>query len=432
VSIRQRSIAVVGGWHQAAVLGACFAEMGNAVTGIADGAAVESLSAGRALVHEPGLDALISQNLAVSRLRYTDSFADGLAGAEFVFVAIDTPMGPGDQPEVTPIREAVDAIARHASGSFLLCVTAQVPIGTCDELARAFASRPELSVPVAYVPEFLRLGTALETFWKADRFVIGAHRPEVAAEVAGLYEPLDRPLLLTDIRSAEMAKHACNAFLATSISFVNQVADLCEATGADVSEVVRVMRADRRIGKDAFLNAGLGYAGGTLGREVRALLDLGGRHGIPQELLAAVDLVNTGRVAGVVSRLKRVYAQLAGRRIGVLGLTYKSGTSTLRGSAALQLIGLLSAEGARTVAFDPLARTEELNDAPPFELAGEPRLAAQDADALVLVAPWPEIDRLDFRACAGVMKRPVLIDTGNHLAREAMQAAGFEYQGVGR
>jgi UDPglucose 6-dehydrogenase len=229
-----------------------------------------------------------------------------------------------------------------------------------------------------------------------------------------------------------MAKHACNAFLATSISFVNQIADLCEATGADVREVVRVMRADRRIGERAFLDAGLGYAGGTLGREVRALLDLGARHETSLELLAAVGVVNTRRVAGVLDRLKRVYPQLAGRTVGVLGLTYKSGTSTLRGSAALQLIELLLAEGVRAVAFDPLAHTEELNGGPSFELADEPRGAARDADALVLVAPWPGIETVDFRACAGAMRRPVLIDTGNHLAREAMRAAGFEYQGVGR
>jgi UDPglucose 6-dehydrogenase len=421
-----RRIVVLGSWHQSSVLCACFAEMGYRVTGIADQPALSGLLAGRAPVHEPGLDALLGSMMLAGRLDFIGSFAEGAQGADFAFLSIDTPVGPDDQSDLKPIWRAVDEIAATAAEDLTVCVTSQVPVGTSERIAKRLGR----GIRVAYVPEFLRLGTALETFRLADRFVIGADDHAVANRVAALYGPLQRPIHLTDTRSAEMAKHASNAWLATSVSFINQIADLCEQVGADVREVAEIMKLDRRVGPEAFLAAGLGYAGGTLGREIRALQNLGASLGVSTELFDAVDAVNQRRVGHVVERLQSLQQPLDGAAMAVFGLTYKAGTSTLRRSASLALITELVAAGARVSAYDPLAQLDEGADMPPFTMHREPAAAAQGAAALVLMAPWPE--HLDCRRAAELMARPIVLDTGNHLDQKAALAAGLEYHGIGR
>lgn len=429
-----RRLAVVGSWHQASVVSACFAELGNQVTGIGEDAReVKALNSGQAPVFEPGLDGMIRRNCEAGRLRYSTNYAEGLRHAEFVFLCIDTPVGPDDESNLTPIVKAAEQIARNASGSFVLCVSAQVPIGTCDRLATMVAQvQPQYRIPVVYVPEFLRLGTAIQLFMEADRFVIGADDPDVAARVASLYGPLARPVFLTDVRSAEMGKHASNAFLALSISFINQIADLCERTGADVTQVAQILKLDRRIGPHAFLNAGLGYAGGTLGREIKALHHIGEANGVDTTLLDAIDQVNARRVPALVERIKQFLPDVRGQHVGVLGLTYKPGTSTLRRSSALELIDLLQNEGATVAAFDPLARLEEMAEQPSFEICQDPVAAAEGASALVLVSPWKGMGEFDFSACARVMQRALLFDTGNYLSPSEVHASGMAYVGVGR
>jgi UDPglucose 6-dehydrogenase len=408
------------------VLCACFAELGYHVTGIADEAVVSGLIEGRAPVHEPGLDELLSRMIEAGRLRFTHSFAQGLSGAEFAFLAIDTPVGPNDESDLKPIWQAVEEIATTAPADLTLCVTSQLPVGTSHKIAKRLGA----DAKVAYVPEFLRLGTALETFRDADRFVIGADDPTVAARVADLYAPLHRPIHLTDTRSAEMGKHASNAWLATSVSFINQIADLCEMTGADVREVAAIMKLDRRVGPHAFLGAGVGYAGGTLGREIRALQKLGATHGVATELFDAVTTVNDRRIDHIVSRIRSVQPDLAGVAIAVFGLAYKTGTSTLRRSASLALIAELAGAGARVSAYDPLARPDASAEGPQFVMHLEPIAAARGASALILMARWPE--ELEPRSVAELMARPLVLDTGNYLDQQAALAAGFEYLGLGR
>jgi UDPglucose 6-dehydrogenase len=427
-------IAVVGDWHQASVVAACFAELGNEVVGITTSEeAAQRLGAAEAPVHEPGLDELLRSGLSLGRLRFSTDHRDGLAGADFALLAIDTPVGDRDESDLAPIFEQAGLVAEHASGPFVLCVTSQVPVGTCEDIAAVVQKRqPGHRISVAYVPEFLRLGAALHTFREADRWVVGCDDPAVAARVAELYEPLGRPIHRVGRRSAEMAKHACNAFLATSISFINQIADLCEATGADVGEVVQILRLDQRIGPRAYLSPGLGYTGGTLGREVRALQHLGAAHGVATDLFDSVDAVNARRVGGPVDRLRRLHGGLAGLRIAILGLTYKPGTSTLRRSPAIQLAALLQREGASVVAFDPLARLDGDGLIPGLELAADPVAAATGADSLVLVSPWQGIEEVDMRSWVRVMKRPVLVDTGNFIPAAHAEGAGLRYVGVGR
>jgi len=420
---RPSSIAIVGGWHQSSVLAAGFAEIGHDVTGIAEPAAAMGLAQGRAPLFEPGLDDLLAQGIQSGRLRFTSSFQEGLRHAEFVFISIDTPVRDDDTSDLDLIWRSVEQLAAAPPGTPVV-VTAQVPVGTSHEIARRSGRS------VAYVPEFLRLGTALETFRQADRFVIGADDPDLARRIATIYQPLGRPLHFTTVRTAEMAKHASNAFLATSVSFINEISDLCEREGADVKEVAAILKLDRRIGPNAFLSAGLGFAGGTLGREIKALQMLGASHGVATDVFDAVERVNARRVPHMVEILRSSAGGIRGSRVAVFGLTYKTGTSTLRRSAALTLIGLLVAEGASVSAFDPLAQPDETAHLPPFELHREPAPVLTGASALFLMAPWP--DSIPFDAAASLMARPLLIDTGNYLDAPAASAAGFAYHGVGR
>jgi UDPglucose 6-dehydrogenase len=359
-------------------------------------------------------------------LRFTDSFGEGLSGADFAFVAIDTPVGADDDSDLGPIWQAIEEIDRAAPDGLVVVVTAQVPVGTCGRIAKKLGNR----VQVAYVPEFLRLGTALDAFRNADRCVIGADDSNVAARLAAIYRPLRRPILVTDVRSAEMGKHASNAWLATSVSFINQIADLCEQVGADVTEVAAIMKLDRRIGPSAFLGAGVGYAGGTLGREIRALQKLGVSNGVSTELFDAVDVVNQGRMTHVMKRVRAIQPALDDIAVAVFGLTYKAGTSTLRRSASLALITELVNAGARVSAYDPLAQLEEVDDLPRFTLHREPSEAIRQASALILMARWP--DELSPRTAAQLMARPIVVDTGNHLDPAAAKFAGLEYCGIGR
>lgn len=427
-------IAVLGVWHQGAVVSACLADLGHTVRGADEGAAlIAGLQQGRAAVAEPELDDIIGRNEAAGRLAYSTDLAWALDGAELAYICIDTPVDERDESDLSSILRAVDAVAAHAPDGMTLAVSAQVPIGTCGRIAATLAERrPAAGIDLAYVPEFLQLGKAVQTFREADRFVIGTDSDRAAERLTALYEPLGRPLYRTDVRSAEMAKHTSNAFLATSISFINYIADLCEHTGADVTDVSAILKLDPRMGPRAYLGAGLGYAGGTLAREIVTLQHVANASGVDTSLMAAVERVNNARIPALAARIQRECGDLTGKRVAVLGLTYKAGTSTLRRSPGLALIELLQAAGAKVAAYDPMARMSELAEAPPFEMAGSPETAAAGATALVLVAPWAGIRDFDFTACARAMATPVLFDAGNFLPADQATKAGLRYVGVGR
>jgi UDPglucose 6-dehydrogenase len=417
-------IAVIGSWHQSSVLAACFAEIGHAVVGIASEPALSGLVNGRAPVYEPGLDDLLTDGIRSDRLRFDSSYEEGLRGAEFAFIAIDTPVDANDDSDLSLIWNAVDRLAAVAPSELVVIVTAQVPVGTCSQIAS------RVGRAVAYVPEFLRLGTALDTFRRADRFVVGADDSEIAARVAKIYEPLDRPMYFTDVRSAEMAKHASNAFLATSISFINQISDLCEQVDANVNDVAAILKLDSRIGPKAFLSAGLGYAGGTLGREIKALERLGAANGVTTELFEAVEEVNRKRVDHAVALLRSAHPDLRGIPVTLFGLTYKTGTSTLRRSASIDFISRVVGLGATVAAFDPLAQLDESAKLPRFKLHRDPQSALRGATTLVLMAPWP--NGLELGQARQLMKEPIVVDTANYLDRAHAREAGFDYRGIGR
>jgi UDPglucose 6-dehydrogenase len=331
------------------------------------------------------------------------------------------------------VLEAARQVGRFWDSGAILCVTAQAPVGTCESLAALVRQQKSgAGCDVAYIPEFLRLGDAVNTFFQADRFVIGARTPEVAERVAQLYLPLGRPVLRIGLRSAEMAKHACNCFLATSISFINEIADLCDRIDADSLEVAQAMKLDRRIGPHAFLSPGLGFAGGTLGRDLRAIEELAGKHSCTARLPEAVLSINRSRAGAVKQRLLDHFESLRGIRIGVLGITYKPGTSTLRRSVALELIADLAREGAEVRAYDPLADWRGVHPLPEFSASPDAYSLAEGCDALVLVTEWQGILDLDLHRLRSAMRGPVFLDTRNLFDPQVMSRAGFLYSGMGR
>jgi UDPglucose 6-dehydrogenase len=408
--------------------------MGYRVTTVGDDvAAIASLSKGNPAVHEPKLSSLLRRNLKAGRLHFTCDYGQALSQAQFVFIAIDTPVNAQDEPELQPVFEAGRKVGQFRSGDIVLCVASQVPVGTSESLAALVREQKSAGrCDLAYIPEFLRLGEAVETFFHADRFIIGSQEPEVAERVAQLYRPLKRPMLLIGLRSAEMAKHASNTYLATAISFINEISDLSDRVGADAIEVAKAMKLDRRIGAHAYLSPGLGFAGGTLGRDICALQELGRQHGCRMQLMDAVMAVNRDRALVVRQRLLNSYDSLRGRRIGVLGLTYKPGTNTLRRSIAEEIISGLVEEGAEVRAYDPLADFENGNCVQNFTASPDPYTLAAGCDALVLVTGWDGILGLDWRRLRSTMRQPVLIDTRNLFDPEKMSQMGFAYSGIGR
>jgi UDPglucose 6-dehydrogenase len=429
-----RRLCIAGLSHQATVLSACFARMGHSVTTVGDEETVlAELKRGKAPMREPKLDSILRSAMKSGRLKFTSSYSEAMDGAEFVFIAIDTPVNDHDEPQLETVIDAARAIGQFWNRDMILCVTAQVPVGTCESLAQVVCDqKPGARCDVAYIAEFLRVGDAVNTFFHADRFVIGTLTKETAGRVAELYTPLRRPILRIGLRSAEMAKHACNSFLAASISFINEIADLCDRADADSLEVAQAMKLDHRIGPQAFLSPGLGFAGGTLGRDVRALQQFGARHGRKTPLLDAVMFVNRARAAAVKERLLADFKSLRGVRIGVLGVTYKAGTNTLRRSLGLELITDLVAEGAEVGACDPLADWASAGALAGFSVSPDAYTLAENCDALVLVTEWQGILDIDLDRLRRAMRRPVFIDTRNLFNPRAMSRAGFEYSGLGR
>ena len=427
------NICITGIWHQGAVVSACLADLGNHVVGVCDKLTAEALNLGAPSVHEPELSEIILRNVRSGRLQYTSDLEQALKEAEFAFICTDTAVDKNDESDLSPIYGLAEDIGRNLQSDIVLCVTAQVPIGTTGQLVDIVRkASPGFECDVVYVPEFLRLGSAVETFRQADRFVIGCDDPAVAERVAAIYKPLERPIVFTDVRSAEMAKHAANAFLSTSISFINEIANLCELASADALAVSRILKLDQRIGQQAFLSPGLGFAGGTLGREIRALQKLGSTHQAPTPLMDAVWQVNAQRAQLVARRLTRALGHLRGAQVGILGLTYKPGTSTLRRAISLDIVRDLVKEGAQVKAFDPLANLAEVDDLPPMRICENPYDAAQESSALVLVTEWAGIESLDLPRLRESMKRDVFLDTRNFFEPATIREAGFRYLGVGR
>jgi UDPglucose 6-dehydrogenase len=421
-------IAVIGAGYVGLVTAAGFAELGADVWCVdVDAAKIARLERGEVPIYEPGLERAIARNR--ERLNFSTELAPALEHARLLFVAVGTPptySGDADLSAVHAVVAAMPASDRHA-----LVMKSTVPVGTGAAIKRAFAEQDKAGFAYVSCPEFLKEGSALADFLKPDRVVVGDDGDWAGDAVVELYEPLKAPLVRTDVASAEMVKLAANAFLATKISFINEIANVCEETGADVLEVARGMGLDQRIGKH-FLRPGIGFGGSCFPKDVSALKQLAGNSGYHFQLLTAVIEVNELQKRRVVGKLQKHLGTLVGKQIALLGLAFKANTDDMREASSLVLSARLQGDGAKVRAYDPIAEDEARKLMSGIEFAPSALDAVRGADACILVTEWPEFAELDWSEVAEVMDGRLVIDGRNFLDPETVRAAGFIYEGIGR
>lgn len=429
-------IAIVGLWHLGEIYSAGLAELGHSVVGVSeDNNVVENLSRNIPPLPEPQLAELLSKNSSTGRLRYTSDFGE-IKNCNVFWPAFDTPVDENDDVDLSLIWDALKKSLPHFKDGVLVVVSSQIPVGTSRKICEVISrERPGLKFNYAYTPENLRLGEAVKCFLEPGRIVVGAESEEAFRQMEEIFSGVKADIVKMSPSSAEVTKHALNAFLATSVSFINDIADVCERSGADVLDVARALRSDPRIGPKAFLDAGLGFSGGTLGRDLKALMNFSERNGISVPVVENVFRKNQKRKDLVVERLIKEFGDLRGKTISIFGLTYKPGTRTLRRSRALEIAVDLSERGALLRLHDPQAQKEELPAIKNSQFYANPYEAASRSEALIFITPWPEFKKLDFKKLIGGAKPgALLLDMSNLLydKEKEIAALGVKYIGVGR
>ena len=432
-------IAMIGGGYVGLVSGACFAEFGSDVVVVeADPHKLAALREGRIPIYEPGLDTLVAENVKAGRLSFTGVLADALVGAEAVFIAVGTPTRRGDgHADLTYVYAAAEQVARAMTNYAVIVTKSTVPVGTGRRIAAIMReARPDLDFDVASNPEFLREGNAIGDFMRPDRVVIGTESERAREILSRLYRPLyliDAPILFTGIETAELTKYAANAFLAMKVTFINEMADLCEKAGADVHDVARGIGLDGRIGRK-FLHPGPGFGGSCFPKDTLALVRIAHDHGAPSRLVEQVVLVNDARKASMARRIEAACGgSVRGRTIAVLGLTFKPETDDMRDSPSLPIVSRLAEDGAVVRAFDP----EGMEQAKPLLPASvtycrDALDAVRGADALVVITEWNEFRAIEPAQLAAAMRGRVIVDLRNIYDPAAMLGAGFDYHSIGR
>lgn len=429
-----KNITVVGAGYVGLVTAACFADLGNRVIAIdIDEEKIRGLKKGIMPIYEPGLEEIVSRNADAGRLRFTTTYPEALQGAEFVFIAVGTPEGVDGEADLKHVRAAAISIAQAMTAPLIVVNKSTVPVGTGDWVADIIRSEQEepVSFSVVSCPEFLREGSAILDFMNPARTVLGSLDPEAAEKVAQLHLPLRAPIVITDLRTAEMIKYASNAFLATRISFINEIANICEALGADVKEVATGMGYDPRIGR-YFLEAGLGYGGSCFPKDVKALAHMAAEKGRHPQLLQAVMDINDDRRRLLVERVEEALESLEGAVIGLLGLTFKPNTDDMREAPSLEVARSLMDKGARIRAYDPAGMARAKLVQPSIDFAEDVYSLAEGCDALVVCTEWNEFRHLDFVRIRGTMRQHVIIDGRNIYDPVDMAQLGFRYRGIGR
>ncbi|MBV0911125.1 UDP-glucose dehydrogenase family protein [Anianabacter salinae] len=432
-------IAMVGTGYVGLVSGVCFSDFGHDVTCVDMNAGkIALLEAGEVPIYEPGLDDLLKKNVEAGRLSFTTDLASAVAGAEAVFIAVGTPTRRGDgHADLTYVMAAAEDIARAIDGYTVVVTKSTVPVGTNRKVKQAIAkANPDAEFDVASNPEFLREGAAIDDFMRPDRVVVGVQTERAGDVMAEIYRPLflrDFPIVVTDLESAEMIKYAANAFLATKITFINEIASLCERVGADVKEVAKGIGLDGRIG-NKFLHAGPGFGGSCFPKDIRALARIGQEHAVPQSIVETVIRVNEEVKHRMIDKIMDLCdGSVNGKTITVLGVTFKPNTDDMREAPALTIVPALVGGGAKVRVIDPQGRREGEALLPGVNWMDDPYKAAQNADALVLLTEWNEFRALDLKKLARKMERPRLADLRNVYSAKDARKAGFErYVSTGR
>jgi len=433
------NLCVVGTGYVGLVSGACFAELGNHVTCVdKDASKIERLQRGEMPIYEPGLERIVETNTKAGRLRFTSDLDATIRDSLVVFIAVGTPQGSDGRADLSYVQEVARSVAANLLAFKVVVTKSTVPAGT-GKMIRAIIEESRVEdhpFSVASNPEFLREGSAIEDFMRPDRVVLGVEDETAAAILRDLYRPLyliETPILITDVVTAEVIKYASNAFLATKISFINEMADLCEQVGADVHSVAKGMGLDRRIGPK-FLHPGPGYGGSCFPKDTRAVQELARDHGLDLRIVGAVIDVNQARVPRMLDKIRAaVGGAFEGKTVALLGLTFKPNTDDLRESPAMAILEGMLTEGARVRAYDPVASGVLGRDPRAgVDYCADEYDAAEGADALVLATEWNQFRSLDLDRLKGVLARPVMVDLRNIYEPRAMRQLGFEYNGVGR
>jgi UDPglucose 6-dehydrogenase len=431
-----RWIAIVGSGYVGLVTGTCFSELGNAVVCVDnDAAKIARLEAGEPPFYEPSLGEMIARNVQARRLRFTTDVAAAVRESEIVFIAVGTPMRADGHADVSGVEAVAREIGAALNGPKIVVSKSTVPVETGEMISSTIRAHARAPHPVSVVsnPEFLREGSAVADFLQPDRVVIGTGDPEAERVLRDLYAPVGAPVVVTDVRTSEMIKYAANAFLATKISFINEIANICELLGVDVRDVCNGIGYDQRIGT-RFLNPGIGYGGSCFPKDVRALAQLAVERRYEAPLLRAVELVNERQLDRTVAKLERELGGTSGRVVAVLGLAFKPNTDDVRDAPALAIIRRLRERAATVRAHDPIANARaraELGGAG-ITYCGDMYETVAGADAVLLATEWNEFRALDFARCAAAMRGDLLVDGRNVFDPAKVRAAGLRYAGVGR
>jgi UDPglucose 6-dehydrogenase len=432
-------IAMIGGGYVGLVSGACFAELGHDVAVVeVDAAKLASLRAGQIPIYEPGLDVLVAGNVRAGRLTFGDDIAAAVAGAEAVFIAVGTPTRRGDgHADLSYVFAAVEQVAKVMTGYAVIVTKSTVPVGTGRRIREILTSvRPDLDVDVASNPEFLREGSAIGDFMRPDRVVIGVQTDRARDVLRTLYRPLyliEAPILFTTLETAELIKYAANSFLAMKVTFINEMADVCERAGADVHDVARGIGLDGRIGKK-FLHAGPGFGGSCFPKDTLAMVRIAQDHGAPSRLIEAVVAVNDARKASMAARvINAAGGSVRGKTIAVLGLTFKPETDDMRDAPSIPIVGRLVEDGAILRAYDPEGMEPARAVLPPGVVYCRDALdAVTGADILVIITEWNQFRAIDAARLREAMRGDLIVDLRNLYEPAVMRAAGFRYLSIGR
>jgi UDPglucose 6-dehydrogenase len=430
-------IAVIGTGYVGLVTGACFAEFGVDVTCMdVDAQKIERLAAGHMPIYEPGLEQLVAKNTHAGRLRFTTDAKQAIEQSLVIFLAVGTPPTDDGSPDLSFVESAARSVAQHMNGYKVIATKSTVPIGTGERLRKLIREHQHAKVNFGIVsnPEFLREGAAINDFMRPDRVVLGSRDDEAIAIMRDLYRPLyliEAPFVVTSLEAAELTKYAANAFLATKISFINEIANLCEKIGCDVHDVARAMGMDRRIG-GKFLHPGPGFGGSCFPKDTRALASVARQFGSDSLIVDSVIEVNRRQQHSMLAKIEGLVGDLSGKKIAVLGLAFKPETDDMREAPSVEIICGLREQGASVCAYDPVAMSEAEKILPGIEYAEDEYAAVKDADALVFVTEWNQFRALDMSRIRDLMKTPRIADLRNIYDPSDMRELGFAYVGVGR
>jgi len=436
VTFAVMKLTIIGSGYVGLTTGACFADVGHHVVCVDnDERKVKTLHEGKIPIYEPGLEQLVRKNVASKRLRFTTSTEEGVDHGEVLFIAVPTPPQPDGSVDLSFMEKVAREIAQYLDSYRVVVDKSTVPVKTGERVAQTIRryARPGVEFDVVSNPEFLREGSAVEDLMKPDRIVIGGNSDRALAIMQKVYEPFMAPVLVTDINSSELIKHAANSFLALKISYINAISEICEAAGADVLKVADGIGADKRIGRE-FLNAGLGYGGSCFPKDIAAFIAISEQLGTPFNLLKEVERINARQIQRFIDGIREALWLLKDKRLAVWGLSFKPNTDDVRSSVAVSLVERLVAEGAHVVAYDPKAmdKARELPLAGKIELAPSAMEAASGAEALVIATEWPEFSAVDLSELREKMRTPLIFDGRNIFDPGVAASFGFQYRGIGR